>query len=57
MNESYYTMLDYEQVLRSVDDNLKKIRGGTNVRGSVGGGAHIVDEETKDDPRLQFTIN
>lgn len=50
-------MLDYEHVLRSVDDNLKKIRGGTNVRGSVGGGAHIVDEETKDDPRLQFTIN
>lgn len=52
MQDNYLTMLDYEQVLKSVESNLKKMRGGTNVRGSMGGGAHIVDEETKDDPRL-----
>lgn len=56
MNEQYLTMLDYEQVLRAVEEHIHKMRGG-NVRGSVHGGAHIVDEETKNDPQYQFSIN
>jgi homoserine kinase len=47
MNESYNTMLDYEKVLENVGKILPRIHGG-NVRGSVHGGAHLVDEEEKD---------
>jgi len=43
MNESYLTMLDYEKVLENVGKLLPRLRGG--VRGSVHGGAHIVDDE------------
>ena len=45
MNENYLTLLDYEQVLSSVQDNMRKMRGGAQVRGSYAGGAHLVDEE------------
>jgi hypothetical protein len=44
MNEQYLTMLDYKQVLIAVQEHLQKIRGGS-IRGSVHGGAHIIDEE------------
>ena len=45
MNDNFLTLLDYEQVLTSVLDNMKKLRGGAQVRGSLAGGAHLVDEE------------
>lgn len=51
-------MVDYEHVLKAVEDNFKRLQGGAgNVRGSVHGGAHFVDEEHKNDPNYQFTIN
>ena len=48
MHENYLTMLDYSQVLKSVGQIIPSIAGGRNLRASVGGGAHI-DEEEKDD--------
>ena len=47
MNQNYMTLLDYEQVLTSVQDNMKKMRGGAQIRGSMAGEAHFMDEETK----------
>jgi hypothetical protein len=56
MHENYLTMLDYQQVLRSVATIIPSIGGGgRNVRASVGGGAHI-DEEAKEDGG-HFSIN
>lgn len=49
-------MLDYEHVLKAVETHLNKIRQGS-IRGSVHGGAHIVDEESKDNPQYQWSIN
>lgn len=47
------TMLDYEKVLENVQKVLPQLRGG-NVRGSIHGGAHLVDEEEKS---YQYSIN
>lgn len=54
MNESYLTMLDYEKVLENVAKILPRIHGG-NVRSSMHGGAHLVDEEVKEGH--PFSIN
>lgn len=48
MNESYLTMLDYQQVLENVKTILPKIRAG-NAKQSFYGGIQGLDEESKDD--------
>jgi hypothetical protein len=53
MNESYLTMLDYEKVLENVGKLLPRLRGG-NVRGSVHGGAHVVDDEEEKHGHAQY---
>jgi homoserine kinase len=55
MNESYLTMLDYEKVLENVSKILPRIHG-SNIRGSMHGGAHLVDEEEKEHTNA-FSIN
>ena len=45
MNQNYMTLLDYEQVLTSVQDNMMKMRGGAQLRASISGGGNIVDQE------------
>jgi hypothetical protein len=45
--------------LKAVEEHLNKMRHGS-VRGSVHGGAHIVDEESKDNShnsQYLFSIN
>ena len=36
---------------------MKKMRGGANVRASMGGGAHLVDEENKETAKYRHSIN
>lgn len=47
MNESFFTMLDYEKVLQNVKVILPRIQGGQINRANAQGGAIEIDEEFK----------
>jgi hypothetical protein len=47
MNESFYTMLDYEKVLQNVKVILPRIQGGGFNKMNAVGGAVEIDEEVK----------
>lgn len=47
MNESFYTMLDYEKVLQNVKVILPRIQGGGFNKINAQGGAVEIDEEVK----------
>lgn len=47
MNESFYTMQDYEQVLKNVKIILPRIQGGQINTAKAQGGAIEIDEEVK----------
>lgn len=54
MNENYLTMLDYEKVLENVQFIIPQLGAG-RVRASMGGGAHVDDEDPS--ARPVFSIN
>jgi hypothetical protein len=57
MHENYLTMLDYHQVLRCVGQIIPSIHvSGQNVRASIGGGAHLIDEEDKEEQK-PYSLN
>lgn len=53
MNDNYLTMLDYEKVLDNVKFIIPQLGAG-RVRASMGGGAHVDEEESH---RPVFSIN